>query len=194
MDTKFIFVTGGVVSSLGKGIAASSIGLLLKSRGLKVFMPAPVEAKPAPQPSVPLKEVQGVVSNAEKPLSADEIKRIIKEELAEAKPEAKPASPAPVAPLTKEDVAAIVSAELKEALKPAEKPVEAKPEEPKPEEVKPEVKPLPEAPKEEEPAVVVEPVAATSLSAEELRLLIAEELTAAKDHVKASPLARCPYP
>ncbi len=34
--TKFIFVTGGVVSSLGKGIAASSIGLLLKSRGLNV--------------------------------------------------------------------------------------------------------------------------------------------------------------
>jgi len=34
--TKYIFVTGGVVSSLGKGIAAASIGLLLKSRGLKV--------------------------------------------------------------------------------------------------------------------------------------------------------------
>jgi len=33
---KFIFVTGGVVSSLGKGIATASIGLLLKSRGLKV--------------------------------------------------------------------------------------------------------------------------------------------------------------
>jgi CTP synthase len=33
---KYIFVTGGVVSSLGKGIATSSIGLLLKSRGLKV--------------------------------------------------------------------------------------------------------------------------------------------------------------
>ncbi|MDO5576808.1 MAG: CTP synthase, partial [Fibrobacter sp.] len=33
---KFIFITGGVVSSLGKGIAASSIGLLLKSRGLHV--------------------------------------------------------------------------------------------------------------------------------------------------------------
>jgi CTP synthase len=33
---KFIFVTGGVVSSLGKGIASASIGLLLKSRGLKV--------------------------------------------------------------------------------------------------------------------------------------------------------------
>jgi len=33
---KYIFVTGGVVSSLGKGIAAASIGLLLKSRGLRV--------------------------------------------------------------------------------------------------------------------------------------------------------------
>ena len=38
MDTKFIFVTGGVASSLGKGINASSIGRLLKCRGLKVFM------------------------------------------------------------------------------------------------------------------------------------------------------------
>jgi len=33
---KYIFITGGVVSSLGKGIAASSIGLLLKVRGLRV--------------------------------------------------------------------------------------------------------------------------------------------------------------
>ncbi|MFO7651875.1 MAG: hypothetical protein R6X13_11115, partial [bacterium] len=33
---KYIFVTGGVVSSLGKGIATSSVGLLLKARGLKV--------------------------------------------------------------------------------------------------------------------------------------------------------------
>lgn len=33
---KFIFLTGGVVSSLGKGITASSLGLLLKSRGLSV--------------------------------------------------------------------------------------------------------------------------------------------------------------
>ncbi|MEO8664120.1 MAG: CTP synthase [Ignavibacteria bacterium] len=33
---KYIFLTGGVVSSLGKGIAAASLGLLLKSRGLKV--------------------------------------------------------------------------------------------------------------------------------------------------------------
>ena len=35
-DTKYIFITGGVVSSLGKGIASASIGLLLKMRGLKV--------------------------------------------------------------------------------------------------------------------------------------------------------------
>lgn len=35
-NTKYIFLTGGVVSSLGKGIAAASLGLLLESRGLKV--------------------------------------------------------------------------------------------------------------------------------------------------------------
>ena len=34
---KFIFVTGGVVSSLGKGISAASIGRLLKRRGLNIF-------------------------------------------------------------------------------------------------------------------------------------------------------------
>ena len=34
--TKFIFVTGGVMSSLGKGLAAASIGCLLECRGLKV--------------------------------------------------------------------------------------------------------------------------------------------------------------
>lgn len=36
MATKYIFVTGGVTSSLGKGITASSLGRILKSRGLKV--------------------------------------------------------------------------------------------------------------------------------------------------------------
>ena len=36
MSTKFIFVTGGVVSSLGKGITAASLGRLLKCRGLRV--------------------------------------------------------------------------------------------------------------------------------------------------------------
>jgi len=36
--TKFIFVTGGVVSSLGKGLTSASIGMLLEGRGLKVRM------------------------------------------------------------------------------------------------------------------------------------------------------------
>ncbi len=36
--TRFIFITGGVVSSLGKGIAAASLGALLEARGLKVTM------------------------------------------------------------------------------------------------------------------------------------------------------------
>ena len=35
-DAKFVFVTGGVVSSLGKGLASASIGALLESRGLKI--------------------------------------------------------------------------------------------------------------------------------------------------------------
>lgn len=38
MQTKFIFVTGGVVSSLGKGLTAASIALLLESRGYKIGM------------------------------------------------------------------------------------------------------------------------------------------------------------
>ena len=37
-NTRFIFVTGGVVSSLGKGIAAASLGAILESRGLTVHM------------------------------------------------------------------------------------------------------------------------------------------------------------
>ena len=36
MKTKFIFITGGVLSSLGKGLSAASIGALLKTRGLTV--------------------------------------------------------------------------------------------------------------------------------------------------------------
>jgi CTP synthase len=38
MSTRFIFVTGGVVSSLGKGIASASLGAILEARGLKVTM------------------------------------------------------------------------------------------------------------------------------------------------------------
>ncbi len=36
--TRFVFVTGGVVSSLGKGIAAASLGAILETRGLKIAM------------------------------------------------------------------------------------------------------------------------------------------------------------
>ena len=35
-NTKYIFVTGGVISGVGKGIAAASIGVILKGKGLKV--------------------------------------------------------------------------------------------------------------------------------------------------------------
>src|SRR5262245_2511499 len=38
MGTKYIFVTGGVVSSLGKGLAAASIGRLLEARGFRVML------------------------------------------------------------------------------------------------------------------------------------------------------------
>ena len=38
MPTKFIFVTGGVLSSLGKGLAAASIGCLMEGRGLRVTL------------------------------------------------------------------------------------------------------------------------------------------------------------
>src|SRR5471030_1825581 len=36
MSTKYVFVTGGVVSALGKGITAASLGRLLKNRGVKI--------------------------------------------------------------------------------------------------------------------------------------------------------------
>src|SRR5215472_8765971 len=36
--TRFVFVTGGVVSSLGKGIASASLGAILEARGLKIAM------------------------------------------------------------------------------------------------------------------------------------------------------------
>ena len=38
METKYIFVTGGVVSSLGKGIAAASLAAVLEARGINVTM------------------------------------------------------------------------------------------------------------------------------------------------------------
>src|SRR6266850_6295281 len=36
--TKYIFITGGVVSSLGKGVASASLGAILEARGLKVLL------------------------------------------------------------------------------------------------------------------------------------------------------------
>ena len=36
--TKYIFVTGGVMSSLGKGLASASIGALLEARGIKISL------------------------------------------------------------------------------------------------------------------------------------------------------------
>ncbi|MDU5922712.1 MAG: CTP synthase, partial [Finegoldia magna] len=36
--SKFIFITGGVVSGIGKGISGASIGRMLKDRGISVFM------------------------------------------------------------------------------------------------------------------------------------------------------------
>src|SRR6478735_11080182 len=38
MGTKYIFITGGVVSSLGKGVAAASVGAILESRGFAVTL------------------------------------------------------------------------------------------------------------------------------------------------------------
>ena len=38
-ETKYIFVVGGVISGVGKGITASSIGLILKNRGLCALRP-----------------------------------------------------------------------------------------------------------------------------------------------------------
>ena len=38
MNKKYIFITGGVVSSLGKGLTSASIGMLLESRGLKIAL------------------------------------------------------------------------------------------------------------------------------------------------------------
>ena len=46
--TKYIFVTGGVVSGLGKGITAASLGRLLKARGLKVEQTVPEGLMPDP--------------------------------------------------------------------------------------------------------------------------------------------------
>jgi len=44
MKTKFIFITGGVLSSLGKGLAAASVGALLQARGESVWKLGHIES------------------------------------------------------------------------------------------------------------------------------------------------------
>jgi len=56
---KYIFVTGGVCSSLGKGIATASIGALLKSAGLEVFT-----QKLDPYTTVPKPTSTSAITNA----------------------------------------------------------------------------------------------------------------------------------
>ena len=48
--TRFIFITGGVTSSLGKGLTSAALGALLQARGFKVRL-----RKLDPYPNVPLK-------------------------------------------------------------------------------------------------------------------------------------------
>ncbi len=87
MDTKFIFVTGGVVSSLGKGITAASLGRLLKSRGLKVsiqkFDPY-INVDPGTMNPYQHGEVYVTDDGAETDLDLGHYERFIDESLAQA--------------------------------------------------------------------------------------------------------------
>ena len=49
---KYIFVTGGVVSSLGKGLAAASIGALLEGHGYRVARPGELAMLSAPRKAI----------------------------------------------------------------------------------------------------------------------------------------------
>ncbi|MBI2679751.1 MAG: CTP synthase [Candidatus Solibacter usitatus] len=62
---KYIFVTGGVVSSLGKGIAAASIGCLLESRGLRVSLQKFDPYRVSTDVDVVLVEIGGTVGDIE---------------------------------------------------------------------------------------------------------------------------------
>ncbi|MCM1259796.1 MAG: CTP synthase [Prevotella sp.] len=81
---KYIFVTGGVVSSLGKGIIASSLGRLLKNRGLKVFMQKfdpYINVDPGTMSPYQHGEVYVTVDGAETDLDLGHYERFIDEEL-----------------------------------------------------------------------------------------------------------------
>lgn len=82
--TKYIFVTGGVVSSLGKGIVASSLGRLLKNRGLKVFMQKfdpYINIDPGTMSPYQHGEVYVTVDGAETDLDLGHYERFIDEDL-----------------------------------------------------------------------------------------------------------------
>ena len=81
---KYIFVTGGVVSSLGKGIVASSLGRLFKNRGLKVFMQKfdpYINIDPGTMSPYQHGEVYVTVDGAETDLDLGHYERFIDEDL-----------------------------------------------------------------------------------------------------------------
>lgn len=82
--SKYVFVTGGVVSGLGKGITASSIALLLKSRGYKVFMQKfdpYINVDPGTMSPYQHGEVYVTADGAETDLDLGHYERFIDEEL-----------------------------------------------------------------------------------------------------------------
>ena len=82
--TKYVFVTGGVVSGLGKGITASSVALLLKSRGYKVFMQKfdpYINVDPGTLNPIPHGEVFVTYDGCETDLDLGHYERFIDEEL-----------------------------------------------------------------------------------------------------------------
>ena len=81
---KYVFVTGGVVSGLGKGITASSIALLLKSRGYKVFMQKfdpYINVDPGTMNPIQHGEVFVTIDGCETDLDLGHYERFIDEEL-----------------------------------------------------------------------------------------------------------------
>lgn len=82
--TKYIFVTGGVVSGLGKGLTAASLGRILKQRGLKVFMQKLdpyINVDPGTMSPYQHGEVFVTVDGAETDLDLGHYERFIDEEL-----------------------------------------------------------------------------------------------------------------
>ena len=82
--TKYIFVTGGVVSGLGKGITAASLGRLLKNRGLKVAaqkLDPYINVDPGTMSPIQHGEVYVTEDGAETDLDLGHYERFIDEDL-----------------------------------------------------------------------------------------------------------------